>query len=54
MNVVASCNLLKANRPVDVQKIVHSSSCAAYGTPSQIPITKGTPQCAINTHGFTN
>lgn len=52
-NVANTLILLEAMQSCQVQKLVFSSTCATYGTPSEIPITETTPQQPINPYGRT-
>ena len=52
-NVVGGLNLLKAMLSGNCKKIVFSSSCAIYGTPSTNPITENFPTNPINPYGET-
>jgi len=50
-NVVGSLTLLEAMRDCGIDKIIFSSSCAAYGMPKSIPIRENHPQNPINPYG---
>lgn len=50
-NVVGTLNLLKVMREFGVDKIIFSSTCATYGTPTEIPITESHVQNPINPYG---
>ncbi len=52
-NVVGGLNLLEAMILGGCKKIVFSSSCATYGTPSKVPITEDLPTNPINPYGET-
>ena len=52
-NVVAACEMLEAMRAEKVKRIVFSSTCATYGTPSNVPISESESQDPINPYGFT-
>lgn len=51
VNVGASLALLEVMRAAGVGRIVFSSTCATYGTPSTIPIVEATAQQPINPYG---
>ena len=50
-NFVGTLTLLEAMRDHGVDKIVFSSSCAAYGNAGVLPICEETPQQPINPYG---
>ncbi len=50
-NVGGTATLLEAMQECGVNKIVFSSSCAIYGTPSAVPITEEVPCAPINPYG---
>ena len=50
-NVAGTLTLLEAMRDHHIGRIVFSSTCATYGTPSIIPISEQTPQNPINPYG---
>ena len=52
-NVVAAIELLEAMRAERVKRIVFSSTCATYGTPTIVPIAESENQEPINPYGFT-
>lgn len=52
-NVVAALSLLESMRAVGVNRLVFSSTCATYGTPSRVPITERESQQPVNPYGFT-
>ena len=52
-NVAGSLNLLEAARDHGIDQFVFSSTCATYGVPEHLPITKATPQQPINPYGAT-
>jgi len=52
-NVVGTLNLLASAARAGIDKIIFSSSCATYGTGSNLPISEDTPQIAINPYGRT-
>jgi UDP-glucose 4-epimerase len=53
-NVGGMLSLLKAMKSSDTKKIVFSSSCTVYGTPSQIPIMEDSPlQESTSPYGST-
>ncbi len=52
-NVVATINLMEAMRAAGVWRFVFSSTCATYGTPTQVPISEQEAQLPINPYGFT-
>ena len=52
-NVVAAIELLEAMRAERVKRIVFSSTCATYGTPTKVPIAESENQEPINPYGFT-
>lgn len=50
-NVVGTLGLLTAMREAGVRTLVFSSTAAAYGEPSESPITEDTPATPINPYG---
>jgi UDP-glucose 4-epimerase len=50
-NVACGLNLLDAAVAADVEKIVFSSTCAAYGVPDRIPLTEDLAPRPINPYG---
>jgi UDP-glucose-4-epimerase GalE len=50
-NVAGTLSLLEAMRKVKINKIIFSSSCATYGTPSMPLISEKHPQNPINPYG---
>ena len=50
-NVVGTIHLLEAMRESNIQSIIFSSSCATYGTPTQLPIPEDHVQNPINPYG---
>jgi UDP-glucose-4-epimerase len=52
-NIVKGMSLLDAVIDSDVKKIVFSSSCATYGTPTKVPIDESEKQIPINPYGWT-
>jgi UDP-arabinose 4-epimerase len=52
-NVTKSLTLLDAVAAAGVRHVVFSSSCATYGTPTQMPIREDTPQNPVNPYGET-
>src|SRR5438094_1870218 len=52
-NLGGSLALLEAMREAGVDKIVFSSTCATYGTPTQVPIRESAPQLPVNPYGET-
>ncbi len=50
-NVVGSLTVLQAARDHGIENFVFSSSCAAYGVPTKIPITEDAPLEPINPYG---
>lgn len=50
-NVVGTIHLLEAMRESNIQSIIFSSSCATYGTPTQLPIPEDHDQNPINPYG---
>ena len=52
-NVVGSLALMELMRRYGISRFVFSSTCAIYGTPSQVPITEDCVQSPINPYGCT-
>ncbi len=52
-NVGGTLALLRAMRAANVLKIVFSSSCATYGTPTEMPISENCDQRPINPYGLS-
>ena len=52
-NLGGSLSLLDAMRDVGVDNIVFSSTCATYGTPSEVPIRETLQQLPVNPYGET-
>lgn len=52
-NVGKTQVLLDAMRACGVTKLVYSSSCAVYGTPTQVPITESAPFSPLSPYGNT-
>ncbi len=52
-NVAATLSLLEVMRRNGILKLVFSSTCATYGTPTTLPITEEHPQQPINPYGRT-
>lgn len=50
-NILGILSLLAAMRLTNRRKIVFSSTCAVYGSPSTIPITEQTPTAPVNPYG---
>jgi UDP-glucose-4-epimerase GalE len=50
-NVAGTLSVLDAMRQSKLQKIVFSSTCATYGSPSTTPISEQTPTQPINPYG---
>lgn len=50
-NVANTINLLEAQHDLGVNHIVFSSSCATYGTPTEIPIPEDHAQLPVNPYG---
>ena len=50
-NVAGTISLLRAMERASVKRLIFSSSCATYGSPSQFPITEATDQEPINPYG---
>jgi len=52
-NVTGTLTLLDCLKQHDIEHLVFSSTCATYGTPTQLPITEQDPQCPINPYGHS-
>ncbi len=52
-NLISSFNLAELAASFGIPVLVHSSSCAVYGTPEQIPISEGAPLRASSPYGDT-
>ncbi|MCH9627676.1 MAG: UDP-glucose 4-epimerase [Chlamydiales bacterium] len=52
-NVLTTLNLLEAMKENHVKRLIFSSSCATYGTPTVVPIHEMVEQRPINTYGKT-
>jgi UDP-glucose-4-epimerase GalE len=52
-NVAGSASLFEAMQQAGVNKLVFSSTAAAYGTPKAVPITEDQPNAPINPYGET-
>lgn len=50
-NVMGSLTLLGAARDAGIRNLVFSSTCATYGTPTNLPIAESTPQFPTNPYG---
>lgn len=53
INTVGTLTLLDAMRAAGVGRLVFSSTCATYGTPSRTPIDETHPQSPINPYGWS-
>jgi UDP-glucose 4-epimerase len=52
-NVLATLELLRAMRDVNIDKFIFSSTCATFGVPEQMPISEVTTQNPINPYGMS-
>ena len=52
-NVAGTLNLLQAAQNRGISKIVYSSSCAIYGTPSSMPINEDAAQHPLSPYGMS-
>ncbi len=52
-NVAAGRVLLEAAARAGVRRVIFSSSCAVYGTPSRVPIPEDAPRAPVNPYGQT-
>src|SRR5215472_9568491 len=52
-NLVGTLSLLETMRDAGVDKLVFSSTCATYGTPTEVPIHESSPQRPVNPYGET-
>jgi UDP-glucose-4-epimerase GalE len=52
-NVESGLTLLNTCVSCGVKKLIFSSSCAVYGTPSEIPITEGAARAPANPYGVS-
>ncbi|MEM1212719.1 MAG: UDP-glucose 4-epimerase GalE [Planctomycetota bacterium] len=52
-NTAGVISLLTAMDNAGVTKLVHSSTCATYGEPAEMPITETFPQSPINPYGWS-
>lgn len=52
-NVLATLELLRAMRDVNIDKFIFSSTCATFGVPEKMPISEVTPQNPINPYGMS-
>ncbi|MGO9570045.1 MAG: UDP-glucose 4-epimerase GalE [Desulfomonilaceae bacterium] len=52
-NVVAAFNMLEAMRATSHDRLIFSSSCAVYGTPSVLPLKEDHPKNPISPYGRT-
>lgn len=53
-NIVGTAKLLEAMRKTGVKKMIFSSSCTVYGTPSELPLTEESPIGEVqNPYGLT-
>src|SRR5881396_3205407 len=52
-NVAAGRVLLEAAARAGVRRLIFSSSCAVYGTPSRVPIPEDAPRAPVNPYGQT-
>jgi UDP-arabinose 4-epimerase len=52
-NLVGTLSLLETMRDAGVDKLVFSSTCATYGTPTELPIRESSPQRPVNPYGET-
>ena len=50
-NVVKTLSLLEAMVDASINKFIFSSTCATYGTPTEVPIVETHPQSPINPYG---
>jgi UDP-glucose-4-epimerase GalE len=53
VNTVGTIELLSVMLDYGVKRIVFSSTCATYGSPTFLPITEGTPQAPTNPYGHS-
>jgi UDP-glucose 4-epimerase len=53
INLGGGQNLLEAMRKTGVDRLVHSSTAAVYGTPVKVPIGEDDPKLPINPYGAT-
>jgi nucleoside-diphosphate-sugar epimerase len=53
VNLSGGQNVLEAMRQAGIKKIVHSSTCAVYGTPKKVPIVEDDPKFPISPYGAT-
>ena len=52
-NTAGVLSLLEAMDRAGVTRLVHSSTCATYGEPAEMPITEDMPQNPINPYGWS-
>ena len=52
-NTAGVLSLLEAMDRAGVTRLVHSSTCATYGEPAEMPITEDMPQQPINPYGWS-
>ena len=52
-NTAGVVSLLQAMQDAGVKRFVHSSTCATYGEPEEMPIREDTPQSPINPYGWS-
>ncbi len=52
-NIGSLITLLKLQKEFEVRRMVFSSSCTVYGTPSQIPVDENFPTSFESPYGFT-
>ena len=52
-NTAGVLSLLEAMDRASVTRLVHSSTCATYGEPAEMPITEDMPQSPINPYGWS-
>ncbi|HYL81762.1 MAG TPA: UDP-glucose 4-epimerase GalE [Candidatus Acidoferrum sp.] len=52
-NVANSLNLMECMRRRGISRLVFSSSCTTYGSPTELPIPETHPQSPVNPYGHT-
>jgi UDP-glucose 4-epimerase len=50
-NVISAISLLNGVIDAGIKKLIFSSTCAVYGTPSKVPISEDTPRMPVNSYG---
>ena len=52
-NVLAALNVAEASLARGIKTMVHSSTCAVYGTPAQVPIDESSAHAPLSPYGVS-